>query len=363
VGSISSAGVINFLSIPFEIPLMGITFNKALRTLNGDIVAVGKASQNYDVSSACFFRFTATGDTLATAFWPVDQGSQYHKAEAYDLALMDNGNFLITCSLHTSLGSIIEVNGNGEIVNRINVPDNYLNVYSCLALGRSYTDGSYLLASSFGFFPNVKVKVFRLLGHELTLLFELDNNVIRSVSSLFTYQNGIYICGTAFNGTLVNLSLSGELSWTWNHPGDNICPYIGDGFGSPSTALLGLDSLGCVYWAWGNSGQQVIIKLLPNGQVPVEDEVQTPSVIMIIANPNPMKNHVNIKIVQDDQMIRNDSIDIFNIKGQMVRSLKLTFSETIWDGKDNNGSTCPNGVYLIRSANKISPITKISKIH
>ncbi|MDD4035079.1 MAG: T9SS type A sorting domain-containing protein [Candidatus Cloacimonetes bacterium] len=363
VGSISSAGVINFLSIPFEIPLMGITFNKALRTLNGDIVAVGKASQNYDVSSACFFRFTATGDTLATAFWPVDQGSQYHEAEAYDLALMDNGNFLITCSLHTSLGSIIEVNGNGEIVNRINVPDNYLNVYSCLALGRSYTDGSYLLASSFGFFPNVMVKVFRLLGHELTLLFELDNNVIRSVSSLFTYQNGIYICGTAFNGTLVNLSLSGELSWTWNHPGDNICPYIGDGFGSPSTALLGLDSLGCVYWAWGNSGQQVIIKLLPNGQVPVQDDVQTSPVNLLTAYPNPMTNLITIKATNDDPSLLNASIDIFNIKGQLVRTLKLSNREANWDGKDDAGLSCPRGIYLIRSGERKNRVYKICKIN
>ncbi|MDP3113506.1 MAG: hypothetical protein Q8M98_01895 [Candidatus Cloacimonadaceae bacterium] len=321
LGTINSIGVINFLSNPIEISLMGITFNKALRTQNNEIIAVGKASQNYDVSSACYFRFSASGDTLCTAFWPVDQGSQYLEAEAHDLAFMDNGNFLITCSLHTSLGSIIEVDENGEIVNRINVPDNYMNGYSCLALGRSNNDGSHLLASSFGFFPNVMVKVFRILGSELIFLFDIDNNVLENVSSMFTYQNGIYICGYAFNGALVNLSFSGELTWTWYHQGENLCPYIGDGFGSPSTALLGLDSQGCVYWAWGNSGQQVIIKLLPNGQVPVEDEVQTPSVNKIIANPNPMKNHVNIKIVQDDQMIRRDCSKTITILRCFTRAL------------------------------------------
>ncbi|MDI3504427.1 MAG: hypothetical protein PWP64_1363, partial [Candidatus Cloacimonadota bacterium] len=80
--SIDRNGTLHFLSVGTDIPNQGITFNKALRMPNGDIVAVGKASQSYDESSACFFRFTATGDTLASAFWPVDQGSQYLEAEA-----------------------------------------------------------------------------------------------------------------------------------------------------------------------------------------------------------------------------------------------------------------------------------------
>jgi len=157
--------------------------------------------------------------------------------------------------------------------------------------------------------------------------------------------------------------LSGELSWTWNHPGDNICPYIGDGFGSFSTALLGLDSLGCVYWAWGNSGQQVIIKLLPNGQVPVQDDVQTSPVNLLTAYPNPMTNLITIKATNDDPSLLNASIDIFNIKGQLVRTLKLSNREANWDGKDDAGLSCPRGIYLIRSGERKNRVYKICKIN
>lgn len=361
LGNISSVGVINLLSNPIEIPLMGITFNKALRTPNGDIVAVGKASQNYGVSSACFFRFSATGDTLATAFWPVDQGSQYLEAEAYDLALMDNGNILITCMLNTGIASIIEVNTNGCIVSRINVSDYYMNFYSSIALCRSTIDGSFLVAGLFGL-SNPTAKVYRLSGSELISIFDIISSIVFNVWTMIPHYNGVLICGS-INGVLARFTLSGELSWVWNAQGNNICNYIADGFGSPSTALLGLDDTGCVYWAWGNSGQQVIIKLLPNGQVPVEDEVQTPSVNIFTTYPNPMTHHVNIKATNDDPSLQNARIDIYNIKGQLVRSLKLTNGETYWDGKDNIGYNCPSGVYLIRSGEGKNRVHKICKIY
>ncbi len=361
VGSISSAGVINFLSNPIEIPLMGITFNKALRTPNGDIVAVGKASQNYDVSSACYFRFSAMGDTISTTYWTVDQGSPYYEAEAYDLALTDNGNILITCMLYTGIASIIEVNTNGGIVSRINVSGYYMNFYSSIALCRSTIDGSFLVAGLFGL-SNPTAKVYRLSGSELISIFDINSSIVFNVWTLIPHYNGVLICGS-INGVLARFTLSGEMSWVWNAQGNNICSYIADGFGSPSTALLSIDDAGCVYWAWGNSGQQVIIKLLPNGQVPVEDEVQIPLVNKITTYPNPMTHHLNIKATNDDPSLLNASIYIFNIKGQLVRTLKLSNREANWDGKDDAGHNCPRGVYLIRSGEGKNRVYKISKIN
>jgi hypothetical protein len=362
--SIDRDGTLHFLSVGTDIPNQGITFNKALRTPDNEIVAVGKASQNYDVSSACFFRFSATGDTLATAFWPVDQGSQYLEAGAYDLALMDNGNILVTCYLSSILGSVLEIDINGDILNRVDILGIFWSIYSSLTINRSLDNESFILAGTTGPHPDYSIKVFLLFAGELTFLFEVDNSILTWVSSVKLQTDSMYLCGRVFEGGLINVSYSGDINWVWNQQGDNTCEYINAGFGSPSTALLDLDSDGCVYWAWGNSGQQVIIKLLPNGQVPVQDDVQTPPVNAISAYPNPMKDHLNIKITQDDKpVIAANHIDIFNIKGQLIRSLKLTKGETVWDGKDNNGNTCPNGVYLIRSADKINPITKICKIH
>ncbi|MDY0326525.1 MAG: T9SS type A sorting domain-containing protein, partial [Candidatus Cloacimonadaceae bacterium] len=133
---------------------------------------------------------------------------------------------------------------------------------------------------------------------------------------------------------------------------------------SASAALLDLDSDGNIYWAWGGElfGIQIITKLLPNGQLPIDDDVQAPPVNTISAYPNPMKDEVTIKIKQDVQSPSTDnSIDIFNIKGQLIRTLKLTKGETVWDGKDRSGKPCPKGIYLLRYQYGSSQITKICK--
>jgi len=254
---------------------------------NGDIVAVGKASQNYDVSSACFFRFTATGDTLASAFWPVDQESQYLEAEAYDLALMDNSNVLVACSLRSDLNSILELNRAGSIVNRYDLPGQ--DHFSAFPICRESDSHSYLVAYSMGEYPNNSIFIDRFENGTFEHLFSISPLVLIEVNSMILTPDCIYLCGIIWgSGSLLNLSFNGDVNWIWNQEGNNTCWYIDDGFGSYSTALLDLDDAGCVYWAWGNMGQQVIIKLLPNGQVPVEVEVQAPSVNRISAYPNPM---------------------------------------------------------------------------
>jgi hypothetical protein len=181
-----------------------------------------------------------------------------------------------------------------------------------------------------------------------------------------------YLCGrfripASFNGgSLLSMSYNGEINWSWEQEGRNISEVDGC-HGSPSAALLALDNEDCIYWAWGQQelyGAQIITKLLPNGQLPIEDEVQTPPVSTISAYPNPMKDEITIKIKQDDQSISAENkLNIFNIKGQFVRSLKLTKGETVWDGKDRSGKPCPKGIYLLRYQYGTSHVTKICKTH
>jgi hypothetical protein len=356
--AIDSDGTLHFLSVGADIPNQGVTFNKSLRTPNGDIVAVGKASQNYDVSSACFFRFTATGDTLATAFWPVDQGSQYLEAEAYDLALMDNGNILVTCSLNSTLRTIMEIDQDGSVVSRFSIPGQ--NQINTVSICREANTQSYLIAYRMGLYPSYVIYIDRFENGVFETLFTISDSYLSDVNSMILGPEVIYVCGlSGINGSLLSLNYNGALNWSRNQQGSNTCEYMV--FGSFSTALLGLDSLGCVYWVWGNSGQQVIIKLLPNGQVPVQDYVQTSPVNLLTTYPNPMTNHLTIKATNDDPSLYNASIDIFNIKGQLVRSLKLVNNETNWDGKDKQGRICPNGIYLLRSSNRNTHTTKICK--
>jgi len=104
----------------------------------------------------------------------------------------------------------------------------------------------------------------------------------------------------------------------------------------------------------------VIVKLLPNGQVPVEDETQAPSATQITAYPNPMKTHLNIRVKNENPSMSAGTIDIFNVKGQLLRSLKPIHGETSWDGKDKTGLSCPTGVYFVRiETGKTTAVRKI----
>ncbi len=364
LGTIDSEGVVATLSvlIDMDIPYFTKSFNKALRTPNNEIVAVGKAYQDYifyELSSACYFRFSSAGDTLATAFWPVDPDSPYHQAEAYDLALMDNGNILITCRLHSFNGSILEVNPDGTLVNRFDLPGQFhsSNVYIC----RELNSPSYIIAYAMGEYPDYSIHVERFENGVFEPLFSISGSNLTAVDSMILGTDNIYLCGAIIGGgTLLSLTYSGELNWSWEQPGNNLSTV--ERYGSASAALLDLDSDGNIYWAWGNDVSQVITKLLPNGQLPIDDEVQAPPVNTISAYPNPMKDEVTIKIKQDVQSHSPDnSIDIFNIKGQLIRSLKLTKGETVWDGKDSGGKPCPKGIYLLRYQYGRGQITKICK--
>jgi len=363
LAAIDSDGVIATLSDQLELPYLSITFNKALRTPNNEIVAVGKAyppdNLFLDVASACYFRFSSAGDTLATAFWPVDPDSPYHQAEAYDLALMDNGNILIACRLHSFNCSILEVNPDGTLVNRFDLPGEYHP--SNVAICRESNNASYIIAYAMGEFSDRSIQVDRFENGVFEPLFSISESYLTAVNSMILGTDNIYLCGRlSVNGSLLSLTYSGELNWSWAQPGYNSSSV--EQYGSASAALLALDSDNCIYWAWGSRESQVITKLLPNGQLPIKDEIQTPPVNTISAYPNPMKDEVTIKIKQDVQSPSTDnSIDIFNIKGQLIRSLKLTKGETVWDGKDSGGKPCPKGIYLLRYQYGSSQITKICK--
>ena len=75
-----------------------------------------------------------------------------------------------------------------------------------------------------------------------------------------------------------------------------------------------------------------------------------------------MKDEIRIKIKQDNSFpIQSNRIEIFNIKGQLIRSLELSKGETVWDGKDSGGNPSPKGIYLLRSSGASMQLRKIVK--
>ena len=364
--TIDSSGIVTRISEALSIPNSYIAcFTKALRIANNEIVAVGKSSYTAP-RSACFYRFSATGELIATALWPVDidNPSYYDCSEAYDLALKDNGNLIVSSSMNPTTASVLEIDIDGNIINRIDFADRFLSGYSTLAISKEANQDSYLLAGVFGEYPDHAVQVYRLQNNELNLLFDVEQGIIRELSSLLAYDNGLIICGSynTSQWALVNLSLSGEVNWYRHQPGGNINFLLSENYSTQATDLIERDEDGCVYWTCGDREMQLITKLLPNGQVPVADEVQIPPATIISAYPNPMKDEIKIKIKQDNSLpIQGNSIEIFNIKGQLIRSLELTKGETVWDGKDNGGKPSPKGIYLLRSEGTTRHLRKIVK--
>lgn len=352
---VSSNGIKSAIGPSISTPQV-VTFNKALRTGDGDIVAIGRIVDPYwnpaPLKAACYYRLSAQGDTLATAYWP--SSAPHYRASAYDLALMDNGNLLITCSLSTEYNSILEINLDGEIINRYDIPYVFDAEYG-LAISREANALSYLIAYS----VDDGVSIDRFSGGSLEHLFSVSNSVIEYVSSIIVRPDYIILCGArALDGVLVKTDLTGDIIWTWSHTGQNHSDY--NELGVQSKSLLAVDDSDCVYWTWGSCYSQAVVKLLPNGQVANQDEVQAPAANMLTAYPNPMKNQLSIKA---DPSLRGESIEVYNIRGELVRRLKLTDSETIWDGKDSSGRNCPSGVYLLRSNNVKNQVKKISKIN
>jgi len=62
--------------------------------------------------------------------------------------------------------------------------------------------------------------------------------------------------------------------------------------------------------------------------------------------PNPSRGNLNIDIKNANSV---STVQIFNLKGQLVRSLTIMPGiKAAWDGKDKSGTYLANGIYLIR---------------
>lgn len=85
----------------------------------------------------------------------------------------------------------------------------------------------------------------------------------------------------------------------------------------------------------------------------VEDQLIPEPAQPIVAYPNPFGESLNLKT-------NASGVTIYNLKGQTVRRLQGQVSS--WDGKDEQGIPCRDGIYLIRDKNGKAPATRILKL-
>lgn len=95
-----------------------------------------------------------------------------------------------------------------------------------------------------------------------------------------------------------------------------------------------------------------------------EDEYQqTPTTpLMIRIYPNPFRTNLNIKLESKTPI--NSDINIYNIKGQLIRSWKgIKSNQLTWDGKDKDSKPVRSGVYLIKvGQGRDTSVVKVIKL-
>lgn len=83
----------------------------------------------------------------------------------------------------------------------------------------------------------------------------------------------------------------------------------------------------------------------------IEPEVAVPAALQVKLYPNPVLDQCEIKISGDHPGLA--TVDIYNLKGQQVRSLTGSTRDSMhliqWDTKDDRGRSCAPGVYLYRA--------------
>ncbi|MBP7310703.1 MAG: choice-of-anchor J domain-containing protein, partial [Candidatus Cloacimonetes bacterium] len=93
---------------------------------------------------------------------------------------------------------------------------------------------------------------------------------------------------------------------------------------------------------------------------PEQPEIQLSTKLMS-AFPNPFNPNTNLRYSLKEA--GNVAIDVYNLKGQLIRSFKAShsspgFYQVAWDGRDNNGQLVSSGIYMYRMSSGRYSATK-----
>lgn len=105
----------------------------------------------------------------------------------------------------------------------------------------------------------------------------------------------------------------------------------------------------------------ILTKLEVIPPVANSDEQVAPAQIQLKAYPNPMRSYLNITLEHSGKA--GETLKIYNLKGQLVTSMKLNSKNGYtqsWDGKDSSGLQCPNGIYILHSTGQSKKISLVN---
>ncbi|HHZ15699.1 MAG TPA: T9SS type A sorting domain-containing protein [Candidatus Cloacimonetes bacterium] len=90
-----------------------------------------------------------------------------------------------------------------------------------------------------------------------------------------------------------------------------------------------------------------LVRVDTSGHVTALDDPIIPAAApSISAYPNPFNKELVVELKNVPKL--NSRLEVYNLKGQLIRRLKVADSEAIWDGRDAANKPCANGIYFIK---------------
>ena len=349
VANTSLAGL-SVVGSPHRIRNQPLEISRTRRLSNGDMILAGQIDHWY----ALLAHLEANGDSITVSTYPPDPAPNNGSSTIVDFVIDNEGNLVNLCSLNSQIPvSVLKTDSDGNIVSRTDYTDTGIISGSPKRFIETASGGGYevLFVFTTATIP-YGWGVLLYNDSELSHVINLDSLPINIIFCAIQNSSSHFYIGWGDNGTTITKNLpSGDVLWIWNDnqlwdlplsTNDNLVLY------EENILAVG-----------GDNYNLKAIKLLPNGQVEIDEVMESPVVNAISAYPNPMRNKLTIKT--QSEAGENATFYVYNIRGQRVRRLALNGDSIEWDGRDDKGMECPNGVYIIRSSsnNSVNYITKI----
>lgn len=112
-----------------------------------------------------------------------------------------------------------------------------------------------------------------------------------------------------------------------------------------------------IYWSTSPANTMPAYTLQPTNFLLYElfqttslEQIEIPKNETILLYPNPinfLKSNLNIRFGKNKEVPQK--IDIYNVKGQLIKNVTNERSYYSWDGRDSNNKRCSNGVYFLKA--------------
>lgn len=335
--NLSSSGEYNWVKTIREYYYLGkIDFLSSIKqTAEGEYYSVGKL-RNGAFNLMEVAKFTAQGDTLWTKTY-IDEN--VIESQAFDLEISDEGNPIITGSFDVPLNpSVFEINNSGDILWRTQLNSSFSTNY-LISISELSTGSNYFIGYKYSSF--LRIDMIDDNGDIINYYEFLKANInsMYPISVIPTADNIIFAGRTEGDYDINCCDYNGDYMWQfekkWYGKGVEVIKRTNDN-NFAVVSVQGLDNL--VLTKFDEEGNYTSLE---------NDFISIPE-IHLNNYPNPFKK-VSVIYFELPNSIMKADIEIYNIKGQKIKSIKCqNQTPVIWDGTDQNRKQVSSGIYLYR---------------